>query len=146
MARKQPSIRVSGLREFRERVEESARAKPDAMKSMFDHVGKIIVDNAIPMIEGDFVSAADRRTGALVDSLRTQSSDRAGRVVMGYPKRVAYAGWWEFGGPKAPGSRPPNREWIKQGRSIIPALHKNEELVLTAMDAAIAVLAAVIDG
>lgn len=113
-----------GLREFRLKVAAAARHSPGLVRKGNNALGAAIVDAAqerFPQELSDDPYNVSRRTGKLEKSLRALSTAREGRVVEGTPKRTPYAGWWEFGGPSRKSNRPPNRQFIKEGRVLYPS-------------------------
>lgn len=130
-------VQVIGLRDFQRRVARAAAVQPAHMREGLNDVGQIIVDEVVPDMESQFVSDPSRLDGSLEDSVRALSTAREGRVVAGFPKRVPYAGWWEFGGPKGkrnayPG--PPPRKYVKSGRTLYPALEKRDLEILRTLE------------
>lgn len=130
-------VQVIGLRDFQRRIAKAASVQPREMRMGLNDVGQIIVDEVVPDMESMFVSDPSRLDGALEDSVRALSTTREGRVVAGYPKRVPYAGWWEFGGPRGktrayPG--PPPRAFVKSGRTLYPALEKRELEIIARLE------------
>lgn len=138
-------IEVIGLREFRTKIAACSRRQPGLVRKGNNAIGAVIVDEAQRRFPQELSSDprnVERRTGRLEASVRTLSTAREGRVVEGSPKRIPYAGWWEFGGPKRKSSRPPNRAMVKDGRVLFPAwkdpgvqaaVVENMELVLQAL-------------
>lgn len=138
-------VKVVGLNAFARRVNRAAKTEPRLMKSGLNEVGEIIVHDAVPLMESQFVTDPDRRDGKLADSMRAQSTTREGRVVLGYPARVPYAGWWEFGGSTKRKAGGMDRKWVKRGRSLYPTLDKDRERITAAMDAVLRRIAEIIN-
>lgn len=130
-------VQVIGLRDFQRRVARAASVQPREMRQGLNDVGQIIVDEVVPDMESQFVTDPSRRDGKLEDSVRALSTTREGRVVAGFPTRVPYAGWWEFGGPKGktrayPG--PPPRPFVKKGRTLYPALERSQAEIVARLE------------
>lgn len=138
-------VKVVGLRAFSRRVNRASKEKPGLMKSGLNEVGEIIVRDAVPFMESQFVTDPSRRDGKLEDSMRAQSTTREGRVVLGYPARVPYAGWWEFGGSTKRKAGGMDRKWVKRGRSLYPTLDRDMAQVTAAMDAVLRRIAEICD-
>lgn len=142
-------MQVIGLRDVQRRIARAAAVQPSQMRDGLNDVGQIIVDEVVPMMESSFVSPPERLDGALENSVRSMATTRTGRVVAGYPKRVPYAGWWEFGGPKGktnayPG--PPPRKFVKEGRTMYPALERRHMEVVARLEAVLNRLADIANG
>ncbi len=141
------AIQVIGLRDFQRRLRMAADYEPKSMRQGLNEVGQIIVDDVIPHMEQLFQeSTLGRRDQALEDSVRALSTSKEGRVVVGYPSRVPYAGWWEFGGPRGktrayPG--PPPRPYVKEGRTLFPALKRREAEIVASLEDVLNRIAAV---
>lgn len=101
------------------------------MQGVLNESGQLIIKAAIPLIESQFVSDPSRLTGDLVKSLRSQATRTSGKVKEGLPSTSPYAGWWEFGGPRAKSNRPPNRKFIKEGRGLYPAYQEVKDEINT---------------
>jgi hypothetical protein len=128
-------IRVTGLREFQTRVKHAADMEPWSMKRGLDEVGQIVVDNALPMMQSAFVdNPRVPHTGKLEGSLRTLSTPKVGRVMEGYPSRVPYAGWFDFGGSTKRKAGGMNRPFLKRGRVLYPAFDAHQTEVVAAME------------
>lgn len=83
-------IRVENLRETQRTLRDVSREFPRELRLIFNKAGEVVVKTAKPTIPV--------RSGRLAGSLKSASTQREGRVKMGTPKRVPYAGWIEFGG------------------------------------------------
>lgn len=112
---------VTGLSELRSALIRADRAEPSQIRGMLSIVTDTFVEKARPRLESALVNPS-RSTGRLSASLKGRNTIRSASVVLGTPVRVAYAGWWEFGGPSLRSNRPPNRKFIKEGRVLYPTL------------------------
>lgn len=95
-------VDVRGLREFRTALRRTDGALPREMRKGFNQVGKIIVADAKPR--------TPRRSGTLARSMRAQSTQTEGRVVLGNDKTpYVNAVYWGTGprrGKKGPHNIP----------------------------------------
>lgn len=108
------SINVLGLKELRKALRSIDKEKAKELRRAFNEVGEIIVDEARTRVPV--------RSGALRDSIRAVSTQREGRVLMGYEARVPYAGWIDFGGTRG-------RPYVKGGRVLFPSFDDNTRAV-----------------
>lgn len=111
---------VTGLSDLRNALIRADKAEPKQVRAMLRTVSAVVVDRARPRMAS--LIHDPRSTGRLEASMKPASTVRSASIVLGTPKRTAYAGWWEFGGPRRPSRRPPNRDFIKQGRTLYPTL------------------------
>lgn len=130
-------IEVVGLKEFAAALRKAEGRLPAEIKEVYNAAGDLVVETAVPMMEQQFVSVSSRLDGALERSVRSQPTRTEGRVIEGYPSRVPYAGWWEFGGSTKVGGGPRvHRAFIKGGRALFPALRKVAPKITVAMEEA----------
>jgi hypothetical protein len=127
-------VQVIGLRDFQRRVRTAANYEPRIMREGLNEVGSVLLEDIVQDMESQFVTPEDRRTGALTSSVRALSTAREGRVVAGYPARVPYAGWWEFGGSTKRKAGGMDREWIKKGRTMYPALERKHAEIVAVLE------------
>lgn len=140
------AVVVVGLREFQAAVRRAAVTKPKVMREGLNEVGEVVVHYAIPLMESEFVTDPRQpRTGKLEGSVRAQSTAREGRVIEGYPSRVPYAGWWEFGGSTKRKAGGMNRTWNKRGRSLYPALDQHQAEVIRVLEGVLNKIADIIN-
>lgn len=111
---------VTGLSELRRALRMAELEDPRLIKAMLKDVSDAVIDKARPRLESQLHDP--RSTGGLAASMKPASTLKSASVVLGTPVRRAYAGWWEFGGPRARSHRPPNRPFVKSGRSLYPSL------------------------
>lgn len=137
-----PEFLVTGLSELRNALIKADRVEPTQIRVMLKGIGQIVVDEAMPRLRS--LIHDPRSTGQLESTLKAASTVRTASVVLGTPVRTPYAGWWEFGGPKAASKRPPNREYIKEGRVLYPTLAENREKIQEATELVVEALAQLI--
>lgn len=145
-------IEVIGIKEFQAALREADAALPRELKRGMDVIGReILLPAIIDRMEGQFVlsrgekkKSHNARDGSLLKSLRAVSEQRAGVIKEGNA-RVPYAGWWEFGGTTHSSRGDTSREFIKEGRSVYPALDAKTEEIELEMNHLLARLARIID-
>lgn len=125
------TISVLGLKEFRKELRAADAQLPRELRKVFN-VASTVVRN-------DAAARVPRRSGALAGSIRARSTQSEGRVVMGSPKRVPYAGFIEFGGNVGRGRKGKNtgsvhRPFVAGGRYLYPAFLRHQMAVLVAME------------
>lgn len=114
-------VRVEGLDELRRALRAAGRDLPRELKAILNEAGGLIATATrlrVPV-----------RSGRLAASIRPRSTQREGRVQMGTPARVPYAGWIEFGGTirhhgtrhQHAGSHRIHRKHVRNGRYLYPA-------------------------
>lgn len=97
-------VRDHGLAEARKALRQAGDDLPAALREAYRLGGEIIIAaTTVPV-----------RSGRLASTLRSAPTQRAGRVRMGTPSRVPYAGWVEFGGRILF----PNRSAARTGQSF----------------------------
>lgn len=123
-------IAVIGLDQVRRQIKQIDPALAREFKTVFDESAEPVVLTARARVP--------KRSHRLEQSIRARATMREGRVRMGTPKRVAYAGWIEFGGVRrGPGSRRAERPFVRGGRYMFPAFYEsrqNQELIFEAMN------------
>jgi Bacteriophage HK97-gp10, putative tail-component len=121
------AVHVEGLKEFRAALRDADRVLGIELRKALNEAGDIIVRDVQPDLP--------RRTGRLAVSLKAQSTQREGRVVLG-SARVPYAGWIEFGGRIVQHSRQRiiEREFIPRGRWLFPSAERNRGRIINVMD------------
>lgn len=133
---------VTGLSDLRNALIRAEKVEPKEVRQMLHTVTDVFVEKARPRLHSQI---HDRRsTGRLEDSLKGRTTVRSASVVLGTPVRVAYAGWWEFGGPLAKSRRPPNRKFIKEGRVLYPTLVESRVEIQAATELVVSQLARLI--
>lgn len=125
----QPQIVVTGLSDFVRGLRAADRELPREFRRMLNQAAERVAETAARLAEPQFITPRSERTGNLLKSIKPASTQREGRVKMGTPKRVPYAGWWEFGG-----SRPHDRPIVKSGRALYPALMEERDEIVEDMD------------
>lgn len=118
-----PTVRVEGIREFQAALRKADRLFPRELRKCFNEVAEPIADEAAQNVPV--------RTGALRSSIRPLSTQREGRVAMGYESRVPYAGWIEFGGTLPSG---PTRPFVKAGRYLFPVPEQHQGRIQKSME------------
>lgn len=141
-------ISVRGLKEFQADISKAAAFEPNEVRKEMRTIAQIVVDEAIPEMKSQFVSDPSRLDGALEDSLRASASASkrgiSASVLEGRPgngngdHKAPYAGWWEFGGPRAKTNRPPNRAFVKEGRVLFKVAKRKEAELVEAITVVIA--------
>lgn len=149
-------VKVIGLKELTARLAQAATYEPQLVRDQLAPIAQAIVDEVIPEMKSSFVSDPSRRDGALEDSLRASTtvgkrgasaSIKEGSKGSGDgDHKVPYAGWFEFGGPRAKSHRPPNRTFVKNGRFLFPTVKKRRAEIQAAVEAALQELAKMIEG
>ena len=134
---------VSGLSDLRNALIRAEKVEPREVRSMLLTVTDVYVEKARPRLHSAILHH-ERSSGRLEASLKGRATVRSASVVLGTPVRVAYAGWWEFGGPRAKSRRPPNREYIKEGRVLYPTLVESREEIQAATELVVSQLARII--
>lgn len=116
-------VQVEGLGEFRKALRDADRALGTALRKGLNEAGDVIVHDVRPDLP--------HKTGRLAASLRAQSTQREGRVVLG-SARVPYAGFVEFGGRIVQHSqrRIIERPFVPQGRWLFPSAAKNRARII----------------
>lgn len=119
-------FKVTGLQQFVTAVRRAQLAEPKYLRSAFLEISTLVQNRARPRLDSLIVDHA-RSTGALESSLKAAATQKSASINLGTNSRTPYAGWWEFGGPRANSHRPPNREFKKDGRSLYPTLAENTQ-------------------
>lgn len=83
-------VAVDGLDDFVRGLRRADRDLANQMRAVFNDSTELVARIARARVP--------RRSGRLAASILPRSTQRQGRVKMGTPKRVPYAGWIEFGG------------------------------------------------
>lgn len=83
-------VAVEGLDEIAKGLRQVGKEAQNELKGIYRSGGDLIVNTARPAIP--------RESGKLLGSVKSAPTSREGRVKMGTPSRVPYAGWVEFGG------------------------------------------------
>lgn len=125
-------FKVVGLNELRQVLVRAGELENKEMRKLMKTIGEPVVARAKVKMESQIHDP--RSTGRLARSYKTASTARSASIVLGTPVRTAYAGWWEYGGPSAKSFAPPNREFIKEGRSLMPALAESRTEVQEATE------------
>jgi hypothetical protein len=118
-------LRIEGLRDFQRALRDAENGLQKQLRVVFNDAADIVVGSARPFIP--------TRTGALAGTLRAASGQRDATVALGRGKTTRYAGWVEFGGRR--GRSEARRPFVKGGRSMYPAVRR-EEAELSAVMAA----------
>lgn len=105
-------LKVEGFKEFRSALREVDKELPKQLRKGLNTVAEVVADEAVTRVPV--------QTGALRQSIRTRSTTKEGRVVMGKDS-VPYAGWIEFGGKIAPRGTVIDRPFRREGRYLFPA-------------------------
>jgi hypothetical protein len=134
---------VTGLSDLRNALVRAEKVEPKQIRSMLHTVTDVFVEKARPRLHSAILHP-NRSTGRLEGSLKGRTTVRSASVVLGTPVRIAYGGWWEFGGPRAKSRRPPNREYIKEGRVLYPTLVEERDEIQAATEAVVNALAQII--
>lgn len=153
---KTAGVVVIGINELIARLATAATYEPELVRTQLKAVAQVVVDEVIPEMKSAFVSAPSRLDGSLEDSVRATSSVSArggsasikeGSAGRGNGDHKApYAGWWEFGGPRANSNRPPNRRFIKSGRVLLPTVKRKQPEIVAAVELAMDEIAKMIEG
>lgn len=106
-------VRIDGLREFQRALRRADKDMPKQLRHEWNDIAEDVAAEAR--------SRVPVRSGALRESIRPQSQQRYGQVVMGRAA-VPYAGWIEFGG-----RRPHERDFVKAGRYLFPVADEMEQ-------------------
>ena len=131
-------IEITGLKEFRKALRDADRQLPRELRKVFNTAGQAVAREATPRIP--------EKSGKLARSVRARSTQTEGRVVMGSPTRVPYAGWIEFGGNrKGRGGGIARRPVVRNGRYLYPAYLRRQAEVYRALDEGLTTLAKVIE-
>lgn len=125
-------FKVVGLNELRLVLVRAEAIENKEVTALMRTIGAPVVEKARVKLESQIIDP--RSTGRLSSSYKATATSRSAAIVLGTPVRTAYAGWWEYGGPAHKSSRPPNREWIKEGRSLIPALTESRSEIQEATE------------
>lgn len=137
-----PQFMVTGLSELRSALLKAEKIEPAQIKSMLKEVSAEVISKAQPRLRSQIHDP--RSTGRLEASMKPSATVRTASIVLGTPIRTAYAGWWEFGGPKRKSRRPPNRDYVKEGRSLYPSLADAREEIQATTEKVVAALAQLI--
>lgn len=139
---------VLGLDELQARLAQAPDYSRNEIRKVVRSVAQIVVDEAVPLMESQFVSPASRLDQQL--EISTRASASAGKRgisakiiegrTQGSQSSGMYAGVWEFGG--YPGKRP----YVKEGRALFPTVKKNREKLVAAIEVAMKQLAQMIEG
>lgn len=127
------TVKVTGLAELRRALKVAEKYEPAYIKECMKGISDQLVPKMQAELRSQIVDPA-RSTGALESSIKSFGLISGAGVVMGTPKRTAYAGWWEYGGPSRTSSRPPNRKFIKKGRAIMPVVAESREEIFKATE------------
>lgn len=125
------SIRVVGLRQFRQSLRALDAALPRALRLAGNAAANVVVDAARPMVP--------RRSGRAAASIKAKSSQSATRVTSG-GTRAPYMPWLDYGG-RVGKNDSARREFIKDGRYVYPAYRKERPRVEKALRDALAQVA-----
>lgn len=117
-----PTIKVTGLREFRKQLRTVDRDLPKGLRLAGNAAAQIIVDWARPR-----VPIGPGKGGHARDSIKVASTGKAVRV-QGGGKRYPYYPWLDFGGRVGRG-RGSTRPFLKTGRYIWAAYASNDKAV-----------------
>ena len=128
-------IEVIGLKEFVRELRVANAQLPNELRRGLNAIGKEILVPEVKKRVRASIKDPSRSRGSLLKSVTSKADRTSASVKEGTPSRVPYAGWWEFGGPTARSSRPPNREFVPKGRAMYPALvAKRDEIQKEADD------------
>lgn len=83
-------VAIDGLDDIARGLREVGKQAQNELKDVYRSGGDLIVNVARPQVPVG--------TGRLLGSVKSAPTTREGRVKMGTPSRVPYAGWVEFGG------------------------------------------------
>lgn len=114
-------VQIIGLEQLRADLR---RIDPELAKELY----RVFKDAADPIVR-ETKREVPVRSGRLAKAVRARATRKEGRVQMGTPKRVAYAGWIEFGGRRrGPGSRVARRPFVREGRYLYPSFYDNDRV------------------
>lgn len=139
---------VLGVKQLQAKLVAAGEWEPNAVRTAVKTEAQIIVDEAIPLMESQFVTDPSRRDGQLEHSLRTSASASKrgisaaiieGRVA-GEQSSGMYAGIWEFGG------YPRGWPYRAGGRALFPTVQKKREEFAKAITAVLQQMADNIGG
>lgn len=132
-------IKIDGTKELRKALRQledktAKKAFGQELKAEFAQaVGKVVADGKSELA-ASVRTRADRRTGALGNSIRAKGALRGGTVMAGGTKRVPYAGPIHYGWPTRPNKA---KGWrggqIFRNPFLDRALYKNVDEVLRLM-------------
>lgn len=149
-------VKVIGLNELTARMAAAATYEPQLVRDALQPIAQSVVNEVLPEMQSSFVSDPSRLDGSLEDSLRSSvsvtkrgasASIKEGSKGRGNGDHKApYAGWFEFGGPRAKSNRPPNRKFVKNGRFLFPAVKRKRAEIVAAVEVALEEMAKMIEG
>lgn len=115
-------IQIVGLKGFVRNLRQADADLPKAMRRGLNAIASQII---APEIQAGIRSSIKRSAGhGLAGSVRAQSNQREGRVIIGYANRVKHAGWWIFGGSTKSPRGNTYRERVPGGRVIQPTMER----------------------
>lgn len=109
------AIRIDGLKQFRANLKAMDSALPKALRLAFNEAADIVVTDARGRVPA--------RSGNARGSVKARSTQTYSRVVGGGNKAPYYP-WLDFGG-RVGRNRSVRRPFIKDGRYIYDAYHRN---------------------
>lgn len=138
-------VQITGLTELRAALKAAdAKLPSELRKAMNVITDEIVAPSVIHMMVEQFLTPRDERKGLLQRAVKGSSTSKFGQVKEG-SNSVPYAGWWEYGGSTGTSRGTGDREYLKEGRALYPAVVKNAPEIYLAMDHVIEQLASLID-
>lgn len=118
-------IKITGLVDFQRAVKLAEDGLQKQLRVVFNEAAEIVVGSGRPFIP--------RRSGRLAATFRASSGQRNATVTLG-KAATPYAGWIEFGGRVGP-NQSVRRPFIPGGRSMYPAVKREEAEIMAVMAA-----------
>jgi hypothetical protein len=135
-------IEVTGLKEFRSALRAVDSTLGPELRRGLNEVGDVIVADARP----DIPLGPGTDGQHLRDSIRSQSTQTEGRVIVGRGKTAGRAGYVIFGGGPTSHRGNNRRPFIAEGRALFPSVKRRNTEIIGKLTDVLARLKAKIDG
>ena len=116
-------IKIEGLVDFQAAIRRAEDGLQKQLRVVFNEAAEIVVGSGRPFIP--------RRSGRLANTFRASSGQRNATVTLGTAS-TPYAGWIEFGG-RVGRNQSVRRPFVPGGRSMYPAVKREEAEILAVM-------------